>query len=103
MRQNPSLAGRAVLAIVLMVGFYALALGICATLALAVFHDLQGKHVHAKVILFAVITIGVVSWSVFPRALKFPDPGVKLRDTDQPKLWQLVRNVAQAAGQEPPR
>ncbi|HZN38596.1 MAG TPA: M48 family metallopeptidase [Planctomycetota bacterium] len=103
MRQNPSLAGRAVLAIVLMVGFYALALGICATLALAVFHDLEGRRVHAKVILFAVITIGVLLWSVFPRAVKFPDPGVKLREADQPRLWQLVRNVAQAAGQEPPR
>ncbi|MFY9344672.1 MAG: M48 family metallopeptidase [Planctomycetota bacterium] len=103
MRKSPSLAGRAVLAIVLMVGFYALALGLCTALGLLVWADLQGRHLHAKMILFAGITIGVVLWSVFPRAVKFPDPGIKLRDADQPKLWQLVRNVAAAAGQEPPR
>ena len=49
MAKNPSLAGRAVLAIVLMVGFYVLALGICAALAFMVFADFQGRLAHGKV------------------------------------------------------
>ncbi|MBL8756514.1 MAG: M48 family metallopeptidase [Planctomycetes bacterium] len=53
--------------------------------------------------MFAIVTIGVVLWSIFPRAAKFPDPGIRLDEKDQPQLWQLVRKVAQQAGQQPPR
>ncbi|MCC6673408.1 MAG: M48 family metallopeptidase [Planctomycetes bacterium] len=103
MRKNPSLAGRAVLAVVLMLGFYLLALGICVTLALLLWADVQAGRVHPKLWIVAAVTIGVVAWSVWPRAAKFPDPGIRLREDEQPALWKLVRQVAQAAGQEPPR
>jgi len=103
MRKNPSLAGRAFLAVVLMIGFYALALGLCAALGLLAWFDLQGRHIHPKLLLFAVFTIGVVVWSIWPRREKFPDPGVRLREDDQPELWRMVREVADAAEQAPPR
>lgn len=103
MRKEPSLAGRAVLAIVLMVGFYVLAIGICVALGLLVWEDAQARHVHPKLWLIAIVTIGIVLWSIWPRAAKFPDPGVALGEREQPALWQLVRQVAKAAGQEPPK
>lgn len=102
-RKTPSLAGRAVLAVLLMIGFYALALGICAVLAVLVWADMQGGRVHPKLWIIAGVTIGIVLWSVWPRAAKFPDPGVRLTQRAQPKLWQLVTDIAKRAGQAPPR
>lgn len=103
MRKIPSLAGRAMLAIVLMVGFYVLALGLCALLGLLIWHNMQSERVSGRLVLFAAITIGIVLWSTFPRRLTFPDPGVPLRSERQPDLWRLICSVAQAAGQPPPK
>lgn len=86
MQKSPSLLGRAILAIVLMVGFYALALGICVVLGCLLWMEAQSGRVHPKLWLVAVITIGVVLWSVFPRAVQFPDPGIPLGEADQPQL-----------------
>lgn len=80
MRKEPSLAGRAVLAIVLMVGFYVLAIGICVALGLLVWEDAQARHVHPKLWLIAIVTIGIVLWSIWPRAAKFPDPALRVAD-----------------------
>ncbi|MBL8734641.1 MAG: M48 family metallopeptidase [Planctomycetes bacterium] len=103
MSQRVSLAGRASLALMLMVGFYLLALGICAGLAWLVFADAQSHRIHPKLWIMAVVVIGTVIYSVWPRRVKFPDPGVPLRRQDQPRLWSMVDEVARAAGQEPPR
>ncbi len=102
MRKTPSLAGRAVLAVVMMAGFYLLAIGLCVGLGLLAWADLQGRHVHVKLVIVAAVTIGIVAWSVWPRSLEFPDPGVPLREQDQPELWRLVKTIANAAGQQPP-
>lgn len=102
-KQAPSLAGRALLAVLLMIGFYALAVGLCATLGVLAWHDMAGRHPHPRFLLFASITIGIVLWSVFPRPLKFPDPGVQLDEKDQPELFAMIRDVATAAGQPMPK
>lgn len=102
-KQAPSLAGRAALALVLMVGFYVLALGICVGLGAIVWADVQSRHVHAKLVLFCAITIAVVLWSVVPRPLRFPDPGVELRAAEQPALHSVIREIAAAAGQAMPK
>ncbi|MCK5941844.1 MAG: M48 family metallopeptidase [Planctomycetes bacterium] len=102
-RKNPSLAGRALLAIVLMAGFYLLALAICGTLAWLCWVDLQTDRVHPKLWIIAAVTIGVVVWSVWPRRAKLDDPGVPLTREDQPRLWQLVESIAERCEQEPPR
>ena len=102
MRKNPSLAGRAVLAVAMMAGFYLLAIGLCVGLGLLVWADLNNDRVHPKLVLIAGLTIGIVAWSVWPRSLRFPDPGIALREQDQPELWRLVKSVAAAAEQPPP-
>ncbi|HEX5052822.1 MAG TPA: M48 family metallopeptidase [Planctomycetota bacterium] len=102
MRKAPSLAGRAVLAIALMIGFYLLALGICTGLGLLVYESLQSRHVNGRLLVSCAITVGVVLWSVVPRPARFPDPGVRLREPDQPELFRLIQSVAKDVGQAPP-
>ncbi|MFN3244575.1 MAG: M48 family metallopeptidase [Planctomycetota bacterium] len=91
------------LAVVLMVGFYLLALGICGVLAWLCYLDTQSGRIHGKLWLVAAITIGAVLWSVWPRRAAFPDPGVPMTKQDQPELWQLVESIAAQCDQEPPK
>ncbi|MFK7742356.1 MAG: M48 family metallopeptidase [Planctomycetota bacterium] len=101
--RKTSLAGRATLAVALMVGFYVLALAICGVFVALCYFDLQSGRIHFKLWFVAAISIGVVVWSVWPRRAEFPDPGVPLTKADQPELWRMVEDVAQQCDQEPPR
>lgn len=101
-KTQSSLAGRAFFAVLLMVGFYALAFAICAVFAVLMYMDTQGGRIHPKLWLGGLFTIGVVVWSVWPRKSTFPDPGVPLRKKDQPELWKMISEVAEDAEQEPP-
>jgi Zn-dependent protease with chaperone function len=103
MNRKSSLAGRAVLAVALMVGFYLLALGLCALAGVLIYADLQSSRIHVKLWAFALLTIGVIPYSLWPRRLRFDDPGVELARKDQPRLWAVVDEIAKAAAQEPPR
>lgn len=103
-RKAPSLAGRALLALVLMFGFYALALGLCATLGWLCWLDWhKGRNFHPKLWLFAAITVGVVLWSVFPRRVRMDDPGVPLTRQQAPRLWRMIEEIAGKAGQPLPK
>lgn len=103
-KKASSLAGRALLAVVMMVGFYVLALGLCIALGWLCWMDAEeGSRVHPKLWIFAAVTIGVVLWSIWPRKDVFPDPGVPLTRREHPRLWQLVERVAERAEQEPPK
>ena len=103
-RKAPSLAGRALLALVLMFGFYALALGLCATLGWLCWLDWhEGRRVHPKLWLFAAITVGVVLWSVFPRRVRMDDPGLPLTRQQAPRLWQMIEDIARKADQPLPK
>lgn len=103
MNRSSSLAGRAALAVALMIGFYLLALGVCAFAAFLVYADLQSSRTNPKLWVFAALTIGVVVYSLWPRRLKFEDPGIALERRDQPRLWAVVDEIAKASGQAPPR
>lgn len=103
MARRASLAGRAALAVLLTVGFYGLALGMVAGLAWLIYHDLTAsERVHARLVVGGSIAAGVILWSVLPRRDRFPDPGVRLQPTAQPKLFTLIRQVAEATGQAMP-
>lgn len=103
MNRSSSLAGRAALAIALMIGFYLLALAVCALAVGLVCFDLQSGRFHLKLWGFAALTIGVVVYSLWPRRLELEDPGIALERKDQPRLWALVDEIAKAAEQAPPR
>lgn len=109
--KHASLIFRAVVALLLMITFFTLALAASAGLLyggyeLAAF---TLSHVRGKGILFLLlISAGmaagglVVLWSILPRWDRFTPPGPELLEADQPQLFKEVRHVASLVGQQPP-
>lgn len=98
-----SIAGRATLALVLMVGFYALALGLAAGLLWipwAEWHYLG--RVHGQVLMFTVGGAIAILVAVAPRADRFEPPGPRLEPAAHPRLFALLRDVADRTGQQMP-
>lgn len=101
--KQPSLAGRAVLAVALMIGFYALALAIAGGLLFIPIAEIKyGRRIHAKLAILCVVGAGVILWSILPRRDKFTPPGPLLDPKKQPKLFEELRRIAQATGQPVP-
>src|SRR5262245_47358478 len=86
---GPSLTGRALLALALMVGFYVLALGIAAGLLWIPYMEVMTLHrFYVKPTLFCLIGAGTILWSILPRLDKFQAPGPQLLPDAQPRLFQ---------------
>ncbi|MEA2339647.1 MAG: hypothetical protein QOE82_3654 [Thermoanaerobaculia bacterium] len=98
-----SLAARAVMAVSLTIGFYALALFIVAALLGAVYAELvYADKILIKPTVFAIIGAGLILWSILPRFDRFVAPGPRLDETQQPELFGILRGVSTAAGEEMP-
>jgi hypothetical protein len=70
--RSPSLAGRAFLALGLMIGFYVLAMTIAFGLLYLPYAEVvYAKRLHFKLALFCVIGAGVILWSIIPRPDRF--------------------------------
>ena len=97
------LAQRAILAIVLMVGFYALALFVIGLLlwipyeGYVVFERLNGR-----VTLLCLVTAFAVATALVPRRDHFEPPGPRLLEDEHPQLFALIRDVATATDQPVP-
>lgn len=103
MKTSPSLALRATLAVVLMVGFYLLALGIAGGLLYIPYAEVAYAHrIHPKIALICIFGGGAILWAVFPRIDKFPPPGPKLTPEEHPQLFKELETVAHAAQQAMP-
>ena len=103
MNESPSLAGRAAVAIVLMIGFYVLAVGLAILLLWIPYAELvYAKRVHPKLLIFCIIGAGMILWSILPRWDKFAAPGPELKPHEHPKLFQELRGIAQATKQAMP-
>ena len=89
-------------AIVLMIGFYVLALAVSLGLLAASYLSLASGHIYVRLIIFAVVTAGVILWSIVPRFDKFNAPGPRLTAATQPELFDVVRGVAAATGEAMP-
>ena len=93
------------LAIALTVGFYALALGMCAALLgldyLLLFEGRFGLF-GLKILLFSLIGIGTILFSVIPRREKFEPPGSLLAAQDFPGLFAMFQDIADKTGQAMP-
>lgn len=97
------LAWRAVLAIVLMLGFYALALAMIAGLVAVPIALAQASVGLAfKVGVFCVVGAFVVLNAMLPRRDRFEPPGPQLTPETQPRLFKEIRSVAAAVRQPPP-
>jgi Zn-dependent protease with chaperone function len=86
---------RAVLAIALLVGFYATALGLAlGLLAIPYLMYTEGKRVYIKVALLCVVGAGAILWSILPRIRRWEEPGPRLTEEEQPRLFAIIRDVA---------
>jgi Zn-dependent protease with chaperone function len=103
MKVSPSLAGRAILAVVLMIGFYLLALAISAGLLYVPFAEIVYlHHITPKLDLICLIAGVAILWSVLPRFDKFVAPGPALNAKQDPHLFAEIETVARAVGQASP-
>src|SRR5215472_9645169 len=97
-----SLTTRAVVAILLMVGFYILALGISAGLLWIAYADFEYRESIDRIEIACVIAAGLILWSIVPRIDRFRAPGPRIDAGQQPRLFAEISNIAKAVGQEMP-
>lgn len=103
MKASPSILGRAVLAIALMVGFYLLAAGIAAGLLYVPYAEfVYANRIHIKLAAVCVVSAVVILWAVLPRIDKFTPPGPQLTPQKHPRLFTELQSVATAVSQEMP-
>ena len=97
------LLGRAVLALALLIGFYVIAVGIAGGLLWIPYAEVM--YLERLDIRIAAVCVGAgaaILWSLRPRFDKFAPPGPRLHPEDQPKLFDLIDEVAGATGQSRP-
>lgn len=96
------IAVRAFLAIVLMILFYVLALGIVAFLLWTAYMDLQSSRIHLRYLLFAAIGSGAILYSILPRMDRFVAPGPQLDATRHARLFELIARISRETHQAMP-
>lgn len=99
-----SLAQRAVMAVALMVGFYAIALSLAFGLLAIPFieYRLTGGLHAIQLQIGLVLTALAILAAIWPRRDRFTPPGPEIEAHEAPELFALLRGVASAAGQEMP-
>ena len=103
MTQTAWLARRATMALALMIGFYALGIGMAAALLWIPYAELAYlNHVTPKIAGFCVLTAGAILWALVPRPDRFEAPGPRLDEQNAPGLFIVVRDIAGKTGQEMP-
>jgi len=101
--RSQSVGLRAVLALGLMIGFYALALGLAGALLWVPYAVYAYAHrIPGKLALGCLVGAGIILWSVMPRRDRFEAPGPELEPRRNPKLFEMIRGVAAATKQEMP-
>ncbi len=105
MSQMPSgLLGRSLLAVALMVGFYALAVVLVVALAYLPYAEYHFVHrLDLRLVAFAAVGAFGILAGIMPRIDRFQDPGPRLEPADQPRLFDVITGVATATGQEMPK
>src|SRR5688572_25075463 len=99
----PSLAGRALFAVLLFVGFYVLALAIVGVLLFIPYAEMKFAHrLHGQLLVGCVLSALAILWSILPRVDRFVDPGPRLTADKHPRLFQQITEVAAATGQAMP-
>lgn len=98
-----SLTLRAVAALLLVVGFYALALGIAfGLLGVIYFAVVVARQIEVKLVIGSAIGAGAILFSLIPEPDHFEPPGPRLRPEEHPRLFAVLEQLARAAGQRMP-
>jgi len=104
MAAGRSIARRAALAVVLMFGFYALAIAVAVGLLYIPYAELRYFHrVDYRLALFCIVGGLLILWSIIPRPDRFEPPGPALDESEHPELFSVLNGVARITGQEMPR
>jgi Zn-dependent protease with chaperone function len=97
-----SLAGRAFIAVVLLLGYYALGIAVAAVLIAAPIVEIGLlDRIHFYVAILPLLGLSVL-WSMVPRRRTWVEPGIPVDAASQPELVELVRSVAEGTGQPVP-
>lgn len=98
-----SLVLRAILALVLMVGFYGLAIVVVGVLLFIPYAEWTYAHrLHLRLAFFCLAGAGIILWSIVPRPDRFVPPGPRLEPDKHPRLFQELAHIAQAVRQAVP-
>ena len=101
---NSMLWRRAALAILLMLGFYSLALIVVAVLAYLPYAEIQyADRVDLRLLLFSGAGVIGILTAIAPRVDRFPNPGPALLSQQHPALFKLIEDTAVATEQPLPR
>lgn len=111
MAARGKLALRAIIAILLMIAFFAFAIALAGALIGGAYFLLSsiGAVVNIKLILLqallgvaCLVAAGIILWSVVPRIDRFEPPGPEVTAADAPELFAEIHTLAAAAEQAPP-
>jgi heat shock protein HtpX len=103
MSSSTSLTVRAVLALILLVGFYVMAVVIALGMLLLVYLMVaHANRIPVKLLLFLIIGAGAILWSLIPRRDQFEAPGPELLPHEHPRLFRELEGIAQAVNQKMP-
>jgi Zn-dependent protease with chaperone function len=103
MSSGPSLLGRAVAAVLLMIGFYLLALAIVGVLvAIPVAEIRYGERLDIRLAGFCLVGAFAILRGIVPRRDRFDAPGPALTATEQPRLFATLEALARATAQSMP-
>lgn len=101
------MAGRAVLALALLIGFYFFAIGMAGLLlffayVLGTQALSHGSYGIIKLLILCVAGAGIILWSILPRFDSFKAPGPLLTENEQPKLFKMIAELSQATNEAMP-
>lgn len=103
MDPSRSLAARAAMAIALMVGYYTLAIAVCAVLIWIPYAEYSYLHrVDLRIGVACLIGAATVLWALVPRPDRFEAPGPQLTPSMAPQLFALIDDVAAKTTQPSP-
>src|SRR5687767_6359478 len=90
MQSSRSLQQRAVLALLLMVGFYVFALAVAGVLLWVPYAEVMYmERINGRLTLFCIIGGLTILWAILPRIDKFEAPGPRLTPANAPQLFTM--------------
>lgn len=101
--QPTSLLLRGLLAILLTIGFYGLALGIAGGLLFVIYFEIVIlERINIRITGLCLIGALTILWAILPRFDRFAAPGARLTQKDHPRLFEAIQSVAEQIGQKMP-
>jgi len=98
-----SLTTRAIIAILLMIGFYVLSIVVAFGLIWIPYAEWSYLHrLDIRIAAACIIGAGVILWSILPRRDKFEAPGPRVTREQQPRLFAELEDIARRTGQTLP-